>query len=56
MDLAGSYLVVSHQNVYLPLIFADSAVHTVKFWVVLALNHAIVLKMPFLHKFNPSLN
>ena len=39
---------------YLPLQFADGAIHTVEVRVVPALNHAIILGMPFLHIVNPS--
>ena len=56
MHLADNYQVVSYQIVNLLLKFANGAVHTVEFWVVPALNHAIILGMPFLHIFNPSVN
>ena len=48
-----SYAVIYHQIMYLPIKFSDVAVHTVEFWVVAALNHAIILVMFFLHIFNP---
>ena len=53
VHLADNYLVISHQIVQLPLKFADGAVHSVEFSVVAALNHAIILGMPFLHILNP---
>ena len=54
--LAENYSVICHQIVDLPLKFAESAVHTVEFWVVPASNHATSLGIPFLHKFSPSIN
>ena len=45
-------LVFSHQIVYLPLQYSDGAIHTIEFWVVPALNHAIILGMPFLYTLN----
>ena len=54
MHLADNSSVISHQVVHLQLKFADGAMHTVKLWVVPALNHIIILGMPFLHKFIPS--
>ena len=53
VHLADNSSAVSHQIVHLPLLFADGAVHTAESWAVPALNHAIILGMPFLHKFNP---
>ena len=44
--------VISHQIVHLPLIFANDDVHTVESWVVSILNHAIILRKSFFHKFN----
>ena len=35
--------VISAQIVHLPLIFANSAVFTVEYWVVLALTHTVIL-------------
>ena len=54
MHLADSYTVISHQIMHLPIIFDDGAVHTVEFWVVPILNHAIILGIPFLHELYPS--
>ena len=56
MHLDNNSLVISHQIVYLLLNFADSAVDAVEFWVVPALNHAIILGIPFLHIYNPIIN
>ena len=56
MHLADKSTVVSHQIVQLPLKFADGAVYTVEFWVIPVLNHAIILGIPFLNIFNPSIN
>ena len=53
VHLANNSSVISHQIVHLPLQFADVAIHTVGFWIVPALNHAIILRMPFLHILNP---
>ena len=49
MHLAYNSLVICHQIVHFPLKLADGAVYTVKFWVVPALNHAIILEIPSLH-------
>ena len=56
VHLSDNYSVVSHQIVHLPLHFADGAIHTVEFRVVYALNHAIILGMPFLPTLNPQIN
>ena len=52
MSFNDKYSVIIHQNMHLPLKFADSDVHTVEFQVVPALNRAIILEMPFLYIFN----
>ena len=52
MHLADIYSVIYHQIVHLPLKLADGTVHTIEFWEVPALNHAIILEMPFPHGFN----
>ena len=49
MQLADNCSVISHKSVHLPLKFADSAVHTVEFQVVLALNCNIILQIPFFY-------
>ena len=54
--LAENSLVTSHLTVHIPLTFANSTVHTVKSRVVPLLNRVVILKMPFLHKFNPSID
>ena len=56
MHLSDNSSVISHQIVHLPLKFADGAIHTVEFRVVPALNHAIILEIPFLYTLNPSIN
>ena len=56
LHLADNSFVISHHIVHLPLQFADSAIYTVGFWAVPILNHAIILRMLFLHTFNPSIN
>ena len=56
VHLADNSSVISHHIVHLPLYFADGAIHTVEFRVVPALNHAIMLGMPFLHTFSPSID
>ena len=43
MHLVENSSVVSYQIMHLSLQFADGAIHTVKFCVVSALNHAIIL-------------
>ena len=56
MHLADNYLVFFHQIAHLALNFADSAVYIVELRVVPALNHTIILRMLFLHQFNPSID
>ena len=56
VHLADNSSFISHQIVHLPLQFADGAIHTVEFRVVPALNHAIILGIPFLHTLNPSID
>ena len=56
VHLADSSSVFSHQIVHLPLQYADGAIHTVDFRIVLTLNHTIILVMPFLHRINPSVD
>ena len=56
VHLTDISLFFSHQIVYLPLQFGGGAIHTFEFWVVPALNHAIILGMPFLHTLNPSID
>ena len=51
VHLADNPLVISHQIVHLPLRFANSAIQTVEFRVVLALNNAIIIGMTLLHIF-----
>ena len=53
MHLIDNCFIIYYQIVHLPLKFADSAVHTVVFWIVTALNYAIILVRPYLYKFNP---
>ena len=52
MHLDDDYSVISSQIVHFPLKFANDAMHTVKFRGFGVLNHAIILGMLFLHKFN----
>ena len=54
--LADRFFVFSSQIVHLSLKFADGAVYTVEFQVVPALTHAIIIGIPFLHEFNPSID
>ena len=56
VQLTYNSLVIFHQIMHLKPIFADSAVHAVELWVVLALNHAIILGMPFLHTLSPCID
>ena len=53
VHLADNSSVISHHIVYLPMQFADGAIHPVKFLVLSALYHAIILGTPFLYTFNP---
>ena len=56
VHLADNSSVISHQIVHLPLQFTNIAIHTVEFRVVPALNHNIVLGMPFLHTLKLSID
>ena len=56
LHLADNSTAISHQIVHLALKFSDGTMHIVEFRVVLALNHAIILEIPFQHKFNPSID
>ena len=56
MHLDDNSSAISHQIMHLPLKFADGAVRTIEFWVVPELNRAIILVLPFLHKFDPNIN
>ena len=56
VHFADNFSVVSHQIAHLPFHFADGAIHTLEFRVVSALNHAIILGMPFLPTLNPQIN
>ena len=56
VHLADNFSVISHQIVHLLVQFADGVVHTVEFWAVPVLNHAITLGMPFLHTLNTSID
>ena len=47
VHLDKNSIVISHQIVYLPLKFAEGAVHNVGFWAVPILYHATILIMPF---------
>ena len=40
----------------IPLKFAENVEYTVEFRVVPALNHQIILGMPFLHQVNPTID
>ena len=56
VHLADNSSVISHQYIHLPLKFADGAIHNFEFWVVPALNHAIILRIPFPYTLNPSID
>ena len=56
VHLADNSSVYFHQIVHLSLQFADGPKHTVDFQAVLALNHAIILGMPFLLTLNLSID
>ena len=55
VHLADNFYAISHQIVHLPLQFAEGAIHTVEFWVFPALNHVIILGMPFIYTLDPSI-
>ena len=56
VHLANNSLVITHQIMYLLLQFADNTIYTVEFWVVPALNYAIILGMPFPHTLSPTID
>ena len=49
VDLDNNSFAVFSQIVYLSLIFADSAYHTVQLLILPALTYAIILRMLFPH-------
>ena len=53
MHLADNNKIISIQNLEIPLKFAENIEYTVEFRVVPALNHQIILGMPFLYQVNP---
>ena len=53
VHLADNSNAISHQIMYLLLIFAYVASHIVKCWAFPALNDNKKLRMPLLHQFNP---
>ena len=53
MYLTDNPSVIPHHIVHLPLIFADAIIHTIELWVIPALDHAIILGMPFLYTLDP---
>ena len=55
VHLADSCLVISHEIVQLPLLFADRIQCAVEFRVVPVFSHAIIPIMLFLHILNPLL-
>ena len=52
VHFSDKYLVIQHQIVHLPLKFTNNAVNTAEFWVIPILKYAIILRIPFIYKFN----
>ena len=49
VHLDENYWAISHQIVHLPIEFTYGAIYTVEFRVFPALNHALIMEMPFPH-------